>query len=79
MSAGDIPGMQITANIRSEDGSFWADVPELPGCFAAGATLDELVESLQEGIALYLAEDREQAPDGALQLTSAVFSDSASA
>lgn len=72
--------MDITANIRLEDGSYWADVPALPGCFAAGATLDELVESLQEGIALYLADDQ---PDsdlgGPLRITSAVLSDAASA
>jgi predicted RNase H-like HicB family nuclease len=29
-------------------------VPELPGCFASGDTLDELFESLHEGVALYL-------------------------
>jgi predicted RNase H-like HicB family nuclease len=69
--------MEITANIRLEDGSYWADVPALPGCFAAGTTLDELFESLLEGIELYLED--EQAPDGPLRLTSAVLSDAASA
>ena len=72
--------MEITANIRLEDGSYWADVPVLPGCFAAGTTLDELFDSLREGIELYLADDpEEQIPDGPLRLTSAVLSDSASA
>lgn len=47
--------MEPTARIHIEDGSYWADVPELPGCFASGDTLDELFESLQEGVALYLA------------------------
>ncbi len=42
--------MELTANIHLEDGSYWADVPELPGCFAAGDTLDELVNSLREGM-----------------------------
>lgn len=32
-------------------------MPEPPGCFASGDTLDELFESLQEGVALYLADE----------------------
>ncbi len=48
--------MELTARIHVEDGGYWADVPELPGCFASGDTLDELFESLQEGVALCLAE-----------------------
>ena len=49
--------MELTAHVHSEGGSYWADVRELPGCFASGDTLDELFESLQEGVALYLADD----------------------
>jgi predicted RNase H-like HicB family nuclease len=72
--------MEITANIRLEEGSYWADVPALPGCFAAGTTLDELFGSLQEGIELYLADDdQRQAPEGPIRITSAVLSDAASA
>jgi predicted RNase H-like HicB family nuclease len=48
--------MELTARIHIEEGGYWADVSELPGCFASGDTLDELFESLQEGIALYLAD-----------------------
>jgi predicted RNase H-like HicB family nuclease len=55
--------MELTARIHIEEGSYWADVPELPGCFASGDTLDDLFESLQEGVALYLAgEDRQNGP-----------------
>jgi predicted RNase H-like HicB family nuclease len=36
------------------DPHYWAEVSELPGCFATGFTLDELRESLTEAIALYL-------------------------
>lgn len=46
--------MKLTACIHVEDGGYWIDVPELPGCFASGDTLAELFESLQEGVALYL-------------------------
>jgi predicted RNase H-like HicB family nuclease len=51
--------MELTARIHHEDGSYWAQVVELPGCFATGDTFDELVESLREGIALYLNADDE--------------------
>jgi predicted RNase H-like HicB family nuclease len=54
-------------------------VPELPGCFAAGDSLDELMDSLREGIDLYLSDDDQ--PNGAqgmarpLRMTAAVLSD----
>ena len=47
--------MELIACVHVGGGGYWADVPELPGCFASGDTLDELFESLQEGVALYLA------------------------
>lgn len=72
--------MEITANIRCEDGSYWAEVPALPGCFASGHDLNELFESLREGIELYL-RDGENAgatvPERPLILTSAVLTDAA--
>lgn len=49
--------MEFRANIHHEDGSYWAEVPELPGCFASGADLNELVEALEEAILLYLQND----------------------
>jgi predicted RNase H-like HicB family nuclease len=44
-----------TVRVRSEDGSLWAEVLELPGCFASGEDWDELREAVQEAIALYLS------------------------
>lgn len=44
------------ADFHWEDGSFWAEVPDLPGCFASGASLNELVVALDEAIRLYLAD-----------------------
>ena len=72
-----ILNMEITANIRLEEGSYWADVPALPGCFASGHDLNELFDSLQEGIELYLSDD-DRSSDGPLRLTSAVLSDASS-
>ncbi len=40
----------------------WATVDEYPGVFATGENLEELRESLQEGIALVLAEAGEEPP-----------------
>jgi predicted RNase H-like HicB family nuclease len=50
--------MELKVRIHAEEGSYWAEVTELPGCFASGATLDELVESLTEAIFIYLDDGR---------------------
>ena len=47
----------LTAQIHREDGAYWADVPDLPGVFATGETLDQLFESLREGVSLVLDSD----------------------
>jgi predicted RNase H-like HicB family nuclease len=65
--------MELTARIHIEDDSYWADVPKLPGCFAAGSTLDELFESLQEGIALCLSDEDELS--GPMQVATATLTD----
>jgi predicted RNase H-like HicB family nuclease len=38
--------------------SFGAYVPDLPGCVAAGATLDEVKRLIHEAVNLHLAEMR---------------------
>lgn len=45
-----------TVRIHNEgpDG-LWADVEELPGCFASGSDMDELRESLEEAISMFLS------------------------
>lgn len=52
----------LTVQIRVEDGSLWATVDEFPGVMATGDNLEELRESLQEGIALMLAQPGEDPP-----------------
>jgi predicted RNase H-like HicB family nuclease len=44
----------VHVRVCFEDESFWATVDEYPGVFATGDTLDELRESLEEGISLIL-------------------------
>ncbi|MGH2878392.1 MAG: type II toxin-antitoxin system HicB family antitoxin [Solirubrobacteraceae bacterium] len=53
---------QLQVDVRFEDGSLWATVEEFPEVFAAGDDLDELRESLEEGIALVLARPGEEPP-----------------
>lgn len=45
---------QFRVRVHREDETFWAEIPELPGCFASGDTLDELSASLAEAIGMYL-------------------------
>ncbi len=42
--------------VHEEDGAYWAEVEDLPGCFASGHDLEELREAVVEAITLYLAE-----------------------
>ena len=46
--------MELTVRVHFEDDAYWAEVVELPGCFASGETLDELKDALDEAIAMYL-------------------------
>ena len=65
--------MELTARIHLEDSGYWADIPELPGCFASGDTLDELFESLQEGATLCLIDKDEESD--ALRVATATLTD----
>jgi predicted RNase H-like HicB family nuclease len=49
----------VTFNVdvhEEPDGSYWAEVTELPGCFASGFSLDELREAVFEAIQLWLPD-----------------------
>jgi predicted RNase H-like HicB family nuclease len=48
--------VELTVRVHEEDGSYWAEVVELPGCFASGETLDELRMALGEAIRLHRDE-----------------------
>jgi predicted RNase H-like HicB family nuclease len=66
------PGMQqlaVHVDVHHEESSYWAEVRELPGCFASGDTIAELIESVEEAVALYLAPPgADEAPPVAVQL-----------
>jgi predicted RNase H-like HicB family nuclease len=46
--------------VHHEKNRVWAEVVELPGCFAAGKDMDELREALTEVIGMYLTEGDEK-------------------
>jgi predicted RNase H-like HicB family nuclease len=50
-------GEVYTVRVHHEPGEeLWAEVLELPGCFAAGADMGELRDALSEAISLYLSD-----------------------
>ena len=44
---------------EAEEGGYWAEVPELPGCVTEADTLDELKVMLKDAISVYLADESE--------------------
>jgi predicted RNase H-like HicB family nuclease len=61
----------VHVRVRFEDQAFWATVDEYPGVFATGDTLEELRESLEEGIALILQGADGKAPQAQLSVLAA--------
>ncbi len=41
---------------KAEEGGYWAEVPDLPGCFTEADTLDELGSNVRDAIALYIED-----------------------
>ncbi len=47
--------MSLTVLVhRAEEGGFWAEIPELPGCMSQGETLDELQANIVEAAEAWL-------------------------
>jgi len=44
----------FTVTVHRESDHFWAEVDDLPGCFATGFDESELRDCLEEAISLYL-------------------------
>ena len=44
-----------TVRVHDDPDGLWAEVIELPGCFATGDTMDELWQDLEEGMSTYLS------------------------
>ena len=41
-------------HISEDVGGYWAEFPDLPGCFSQGDTLEETLENSKEALGLYL-------------------------
>jgi predicted RNase H-like HicB family nuclease len=54
--------MELHAVIHEEDGSYWAEVKELPGCFASGRDLEEIKQALVEAIEFVLKDEDQASP-----------------
>ena len=57
----------VTIEHDRVSGTYWARVPALPGCFTQGDTVPEVLEHLQEAMALYmdgLRADGQPIPEG---------------
>ncbi len=39
-----------------QEGGFWCECPQLPGCYTQGETVDELMQNMKDAVALYLEE-----------------------
>ena len=37
-----------------QDGGFWAEMPEYPGCYTQAETMDELKENVREAVQCYV-------------------------
>jgi len=45
---------------RADDGSYWAYLPDLPGCTTFAQSPDEIEAKLQEAVDLYLSYFRDR-------------------
>lgn len=46
-----------------EEGSYWVEFPDLPGCFSDGDTPEEAMKNAQESMELYFEPDEETEPN----------------
>jgi predicted RNase H-like HicB family nuclease len=64
-----LPRQHLHVDVHHEDGTYWAEVRELPGCFASGEQPAELLEAVEEAVVVYLADpDTEEAPPVSIKL-----------
>lgn len=61
--------LEVVVHQDSETSGYWAEVVQLPGCYAAGHTREELTTSLQEAIELYLKDWKGDDPVVSNQVT----------
>lgn len=55
MKVKEILETQFDVRIHHEDGSYWAEIPEMPGLFVSGDSIEEIREALAEALGQYLS------------------------
>lgn len=76
MSSPSTMPARIPVNYRAlvhpeKEGGYWAEVPDLPGCFTQGASLDEIYHNLAEAVASHLDLDTDSVRVSLLEIASA--------
>jgi predicted RNase H-like HicB family nuclease len=56
----DEPKSYVYVIERAEDGSYWAYLPDLPGCTTTADTPDDIEAKLREAVDLYLGYYRDR-------------------
>ena len=51
--------IQYQVKLHEEDGGYWAEFPDLPGCFTQGDSREEVLENAREALSLWLEEARD--------------------
>lgn len=53
--------MEYTVLIHpAEEGGYWSEVPELPGCYSQGETIEEALSNSKEAIEAHLMALKEE-------------------
>lgn len=48
------------AFFHAENGGYWAEFPDLPGCFAQGESIEQAVAETSDALGAYLASEMER-------------------
>jgi len=60
--------MEYTVLVHpAEEGGFWAEVPELPGCLSQGETIEEALSNSREAIEAHLMAVKAEATRNELE------------
>ncbi|MBE6111837.1 MAG: HicB family protein [Peptococcaceae bacterium] len=65
------------AVFHQEDGSYWVEFPDIPGCYSDGSTLEDALTNAQEALAVHLSSllDHQQPLPAASNLASIIPED----
>jgi predicted RNase H-like HicB family nuclease len=58
--------MRLKVYVHQDTAEYWAEIAQLPRCFAYGRTLSELSEALGEPVGLYLWDEPAELEPGEL-------------